>query len=41
VDDDDLVVRTLRAAGLTVLHAQWMTEPQPSLFDAQENEGRT
>jgi beta-phosphoglucomutase-like phosphatase (HAD superfamily) len=41
VDDDDLVVRTLREAGFTVLHAQWMTEPQPSLFDAQENDGRT
>lgn len=43
VDDDELVVRTLRAAGVTVLHAQWMTEeePQPTLFDAQENQGRT
>jgi phosphoglycolate phosphatase-like HAD superfamily hydrolase len=40
VDDDDLVVRTLRAAGFTVLHATWMTA-QPTLFDAQENEGRT
>jgi hypothetical protein len=41
VDDDDVVVRTLRDAGFTVMHAQWMTEPQPSLFEAQENEGRT
>ncbi len=41
VDDDDLVVRTLRAAGFTVLHAQWMAEPQPTLFDAQEHDGRT
>ena len=40
VDDDDLVVRTLRAAGFTVLHATWMSA-QPTLFDAQENEGRT
>ena len=40
VDDDDLVVRTLREAGFTVLHATWMSA-QPTLFDAQENEGRT
>ena len=40
VDDDDAVVRTLREAGFNVLHATWMTA-QPTLFDAQENEGRT
>jgi len=41
VDDDDAVVRVLREAGYDVLHAQWMSEPQPTLFDAQESEGRT
>ena len=41
VDDDDLVVRTLRFAGFNVLHAQWMAEPQPTLFEAQETDGRT
>jgi beta-phosphoglucomutase-like phosphatase (HAD superfamily) len=41
VDDDDAVVRTLRDAGFEVLHAQWMDEAEPTLFDAQESEGRT
>ena len=41
VDDDDAVVRTLRGAGFDVLHAQWMEEGEPTLFDAQESEGRT
>ena len=40
VDDDALVVRALREAGFTVLHAEWMAE-QPSLFEAQETDGRT
>jgi hypothetical protein len=40
VDDDEAVVQTLRQAGFTVLHAQWMAT-QPSLFEAQESEGRT
>jgi hypothetical protein len=44
VDDDQLVVDTLAAAGFAVEHAQWMPEDKPqqaSLFDAQEREGRT
>ena len=40
VDDDVAVVRTLRAAGFAVMHAEWMAE-QPSLFEAQETDGRT
>jgi hypothetical protein len=40
VDDDDAVVRTLRAAGFAVLHADWMSA-QPSLFEAQETDGQT
>jgi hypothetical protein len=40
VDDDISVVRALRRAGFTVLQADWMAE-QPSLFAAQEGEGRT
>ena len=40
VDDDVAVVRTLRAAGFAVLHAEWMSE-QPSLFEAHEADGRT
>jgi phosphoglycolate phosphatase-like HAD superfamily hydrolase len=44
VDDDDLVARTVRAAGFVVLHADWMAT-QPSLFgtleQAQETDGRT
>ena len=44
VDDDQLVVDTLAAAGFAVEHAQWMPETKPqqaSLLDAQEREGRT
>jgi phosphoglycolate phosphatase-like HAD superfamily hydrolase len=44
VDDDALVIDTLRAAGFPVEHAEWMPETQPqqaSLFEAQEREGRT
>ena len=44
VDDDDAVVKAVRAAGFAVLHAEWMAT-QPSLFDvlnrAQEGDGRT
>lgn len=40
VDDDALVVRAVREAGFPVLHADWMAE-QPSLFAAQESDGRT
>jgi phosphoglycolate phosphatase-like HAD superfamily hydrolase len=40
VDDDAAVVRTLREAGFPVMHAEWMSE-QPSLFEAQETDGRT
>jgi len=44
VDDDDAVVKAVRAAGFEVLHAEWM-HGAPSLFDvlnrAQEGEGRT
>lgn len=44
VDDDERVVAAALAAGFTVRHATWMTEPpalQQALFDAQEVEGRT
>jgi hypothetical protein len=44
VDDDALVIDTLRSAGFPVEHAEWMAETQPqqaSLFEAQEREGRT
>jgi len=41
VDDDEAVVATLRAAGFDVLLAQWMTESDATLFDAQESDGRT
>jgi beta-phosphoglucomutase-like phosphatase (HAD superfamily) len=42
VDDDDAVVRTLRESGFEVLHARWMEEGgEPTLFDAQESDGRT
>jgi hypothetical protein len=40
IDDDQDVVRTLRRAGFTVLHADWMST-QPALRDGQEAEGRT
>lgn len=44
VDDDERVVDAVRAAGFTIVHAEWMHEnpaQQQTLFDAQENEGRT
>lgn len=43
VDDDERVVSHLRARGLPVLHAQWMSDEQQLdlLQDAQEREGRT
>jgi phosphoglycolate phosphatase-like HAD superfamily hydrolase len=42
VDDDDQVVAAARAAGFTVLHADWMTEPaRERLHTAQEQDGRT
>jgi phosphoglycolate phosphatase-like HAD superfamily hydrolase len=40
VDDDVLVVQAVRAAGFPVLHADWMAA-QPTLFSAQETDGRT
>jgi len=40
VDDDVAVVEAVRAAGFTVLHADWMAAA-PALFEAQEAEGRT
>ncbi|MDQ1703622.1 MAG: hypothetical protein QOF57_2874 [Frankiaceae bacterium] len=40
VDDDPDVVAALRAAGLPVRHAEWMTRPT-SLHEAQERDGRT
>lgn len=40
VDDDPQVCRAYEAAGFTVLRAAWMTE-QPTLFEAQEDDGRT
>lgn len=45
VDDDPVVVGQARAAGFTVLVADWMPrddpEAQQTLFDAQETEGRS
>lgn len=44
VDDDLMVVETVRAAGWQVRHATWMTKDQAqqdSLFAAQEDDGRT
>jgi len=44
VDDDARVVEAVRAAGFTIVHVEWMHEDgiqQQTLFDAQENEGRT
>ncbi|MFC0625366.1 HAD family acid phosphatase [Kribbella deserti] len=43
VDDDVAVVRGAEKAGYTVLHADWALdeEVQPTLFEAQETEGRT
>jgi len=40
VDDDPVVCAAARRRGLTVFQATWM-EPQETLFDAQEREGRT
>lgn len=44
VDDDDVVVAVLRAAGWPVRHATWMAETasqQQTLFTAQQTEGRS
>ena len=44
IDDDDAVVRAIRAAGFTVVHATWMhadDAAQGALFEAQEGLGRT
>lgn len=43
VDDDAAVVAAVRAAGFPVLEADWAREPEtePTLFDAQERQGRT
>lgn len=43
VDDDVAVVRAAEKAGYPVLHADWALdeETQPTLFEAQETEGRT
>lgn len=51
VDDDVVVVETVRAAGFPVLHATWMPAAEPGaapglaaqtiLFDIQESDGRT
>jgi hypothetical protein len=40
VDDDHAVCQAARAAGFNVLLADWREE-QPTLFSAQEREGRT
>ena len=40
VDDDLAVCQAYQDAGFTVLRATWMSD-QPSLFEAQENDGRT
>ena len=43
VDDDLSVVKAAEKAGYTVMRADWGldAESQPTLFDAQESEGRT
>ena len=44
VDDDAIVVRTLRDAGFPVRHAEWerrAEEEQAALLEAQESDGRT
>ncbi|GAA3122568.1 hypothetical protein JOF29_008483 [Kribbella aluminosa] len=43
VDDDVKVIAAAQKAGYTVLRADWGLDPesQPTLFDAQESEGRT
>ncbi|MDX6224158.1 MAG: hypothetical protein QOE64_534 [Frankiales bacterium] len=40
VDDDLAVCAAYEAAGFPVLRAEWMVE-EPTLFDAQEQQGRT
>jgi hypothetical protein len=40
VDDDAAVCAAYEAAGFTVLRADWMAD-EPTLFDAQEDAGRT
>lgn len=40
VDDDPAVCRAARGAGFVVFEATW-NRPDPTLFDAQEGEGRT
>lgn len=40
VDDDAAVCRAYEDAGFPVMRATWMTD-QPSLFEAQEDDGRT
>lgn len=40
VDDDLAVCKAYEAAGYRVIRAEWMTS-SPTLFDAQEDEGRT
>lgn len=44
VDDDPIVVQTLREAGFEVRHAEWerrAEEEQAALLQAQESDGRT
>lgn len=44
IDDDEAVVRAIRDAGFTVVHATWMHADeagQGALFEAQESLGRT
>lgn len=43
VDDDAKVVKAAEKAGYTVMRADWGLDPetQPTLFEAQESEGRT
>ncbi|TAK69775.1 MAG: hypothetical protein EPO13_07445 [Actinomycetota bacterium] len=50
VDDDSAVIRAVRAAGFTAVHATWLdggtdgvdgSPVQPALFEAQELDGRT
>jgi hypothetical protein len=43
IDDDVAVVRGAEQAGFAVLHADWALDEdvQPTLFEAQEAEGRT
>lgn len=43
VDDDIAVCKAAEKAGFAVLHADWALDPetQPTLFEAQETEGRT